>query len=96
MTTATLGRQKRKPAGDTTQTLYRMTIGEHLEDLRWRMILGLLAFAVAIIVCVLFTERLIVFFCAPSPRRLLKHGLPPSMAIPRITEAFHDVTFGSG
>lgn len=88
MTTATVNDKNQKPPLDYDPDSYRMTIGEHLEDLRWRMILGLLGFAAAIFICVLFTERLIVFFCALLTVQMVKHNLPPSMVYTQITEAF--------
>lgn len=65
-----------------------MTIGEHLEDLRWRIIIGLLGFAVAVVVCVTFTERLMVFFTAPFISQLVKHHMNPQMVYSQITEGF--------
>ncbi len=65
-----------------------MTIGEHLEDLRRRMIFGLLGFAVAIFVCVAFTQRVVVFFTAPLVNQMLRHHLDPSLCYTQITEPF--------
>jgi sec-independent protein translocase protein TatC len=45
---------------------YRMTLGEHLEELRRRLIWALLGFGVALVVCLLVgKDRLVVFFCRP-------------------------------
>ena len=45
---------------------YRMTIGEHLDELRRRLILALLGFGAALVVCLLIgKDRLLVFFCRP-------------------------------
>src|SRR5438445_6684849 len=57
----------------------RMTIGEHLEELRWRMILGLVGFFVAIILCLAFTERVVEIFCAPLVKAMSRAGLNPQM-----------------
>jgi len=44
---------------------FRMTVGEHLEDLRKRMVLGLAGFAVALIVCFIFGDQVLIWFCKP-------------------------------
>lgn len=44
---------------------FRMTVGEHLEDLRKRMVLGLAGFAIALIVCFIFGDQVLVWFCKP-------------------------------
>jgi sec-independent protein translocase protein TatC len=44
---------------------YRMTVGEHLEDLRRRFVLGLIGFAVVGIVCLWYGTRLESYFCQP-------------------------------
>jgi sec-independent protein translocase protein TatC len=80
--------KKVKPSAVHDPDSYRMTIGEHLEDLRWRMIIGLLGFAVAIVICVTFTERVIVFFTAPYVTQLVKHHLNPQMYYRELTEVF--------
>lgn len=44
---------------------YRMSIGEHLEELRRRFVFGLIGFAVVAIVCLWFGQRLESYFCQP-------------------------------
>src|SRR5271170_3431759 len=77
---------KSKPVHDPDS--FRMTIGEHLEDLRRRLIIGLIGFAVAVAVCVSFTERVVVFFTAPFIKQLVRHHLNPAMYYSQITEGF--------
>jgi sec-independent protein translocase protein TatC len=81
-------KKKVKPGKVRDPDSYRMTIGEHLEDLRWRMIIGLLGFAVAIVGCVAFTERVFVFFTAPYVTQEVKHHLNPQMFYGGLTEVF--------
>ncbi len=89
MTTATPPPKKKvKSSAAHDPDSYRMTIGEHLEDLRWRLIIGLLGFAVAVVICVTFTERLMVFFTAPYISQLVKHHMNPQMYYNQITEGF--------
>jgi sec-independent protein translocase protein TatC len=54
-----------------------MSIGEHLEELRWRMILGLLGFAVAAGVCLWYGNTVVAYFCRPLLLTLKNMGLPP-------------------
>ena len=44
---------------------YRMTLGEHLEELRRRIIFGLIGFAVVAGVCLYYGTRLESYFCQP-------------------------------
>lgn len=67
---------------------YRMTIGEHLEDLRWRLVLGLLGFGISAIICFLFAERVMVIFCRPLIQQLEKHHLNPQMYYNGIGDPF--------
>jgi Sec-independent protein secretion pathway component TatC len=90
MTTASPSQPKTKvkPSKVHNPDSFRMTIGEHLEDLRWRMIIGLLGFAVAIVLCVAFTERVIVFFTAPYVKKEVEHHLNPQMFYGGLTDVF--------
>src|SRR5688572_22205177 len=45
-----------------------MTFGEHLEELRRRLMVGILAFAVAFAAAFAFQDRLVVFFSQPFER----------------------------
>ena len=40
---------------------FRMTVGEHLEELRGRLILALGGLCVAVLACLLFSGRIMVF-----------------------------------
>lgn len=69
MTTAAPRTQERKPKEARPNGFdpdhYRMTVGEHLEELRTRLILGLGVFLVVAIVCLAFGERVTRFFLRP-------------------------------
>lgn len=67
---------------------YRMTIGEHLEELRRRMIIGLLGFAVTLGACLLFGDRVLEIFCAPLTRVQLDMGLNPQIHYDDVGEGF--------
>ena len=67
---------------------YRMTIGEHLEELRWRLILGVIGLFVALIGCMTFGERVITIFCAPLIKGLQHHHISPQLTMRALTEGF--------
>ncbi|MDB5332038.1 MAG: tatC [Phycisphaerales bacterium] len=67
---------------------FRMTIGEHLEDLRWRLVKALLGLFIALLGCLTFSERVVGFFCAPLNKQLLKHDISPQMFYTELTEPF--------
>ena len=69
---------------------FRMTIGEHLEELRWRLILGIIGFAVALIVFMIPSvgERVIVIFCAPLVNGLKQYDMTPQFDAHALTEVF--------
>lgn len=68
---------------------YRMTIGEHLEELRTRMILALVGFAVVLGLC-LFFARDYVFpaFCKPLTDVLREYGLNAQLVTGDVSEGF--------
>jgi sec-independent protein translocase protein TatC len=65
-----------------------MTIGEHLEELRKRLIYGLLGFAVALIGCMAYGERVVTIFCAPLFHGLQKHDIDSRLVTNALTEGF--------
>jgi sec-independent protein translocase protein TatC len=67
---------------------YRMTLGEHLEELRTRMILGLAGFVLAAIVCMIFGEQVIWIFCRPLIHALLESGMSPQIYYKEVADPF--------
>jgi sec-independent protein translocase protein TatC len=78
--------QPRKPDFDPDQ--YRMTVGEHLEELRWRLILGLIGFALVTAVLLFFGDRVLQFFCKPLYDTLNSKGLNPQLYYTKLAEGF--------
>ena len=68
-----------QPADAFDPEHYRMTIGEHLEELRRRFVLGLIGFGLVAIVCFVFGDRMVSYFCQP-----LVHALESIEASPQI------------
>jgi len=67
---------------------YRMTVGEHLEELRWRMVLALLGFAVVLGFCLYFGTDVLSAFCAPLVNTLAKHDINPQVVTDEVGEGF--------
>jgi sec-independent protein translocase protein TatC len=67
---------------------YRMTIGEHLEELRTRLILSLAGFVIAAFVCLGFGQKIVEFFCKPLTDGLMKKNLNPQLFFTEISEGF--------
>jgi sec-independent protein translocase protein TatC len=54
---------------------HRMTIGEHLEELRSRMIRALVGFLIIAAVCLFYGREVMSIFCAPAVDVLADYGL---------------------
>ena len=67
---------------------YRMSVGEHLEELRRRLIYGLLGFVAALVVCLALGHRLTEFFIAPYIDAVKARGMNPQMAYRELAEVF--------
>jgi len=67
---------------------YRMSIGDHLEELRWRMFFGLIGFILAAAVCLFYGKRVMSAFCAPMTRTLMERGINPQMVYNEVGEPF--------
>jgi sec-independent protein translocase protein TatC len=68
---------------------YRMTVGEHLEELRTRMIWALGGFAIVLVVCLVFSRHYVVpAFCAPLIETLRDHDINPQLVTGDVSEGF--------
>src|SRR5690606_21154333 len=67
---------------------YRMPLGDHLEELRRRLVFGLLGFFVALVVCLIFGQRVMAAFCAPLIKTLQSRGLNPQLYYTDVADAF--------
>ncbi|HLL90385.1 MAG TPA: twin-arginine translocase subunit TatC [Tepidisphaeraceae bacterium] len=67
---------------------YRMTLGEHLEELRRRLILALVGFVAMLVVCMALGERLLAWFLRPLMVALQRNHLPPQVYYTEATESF--------
>ena len=69
----------------------RMTLGEHLEELRFRLVRALLALFVGAIVCYIFIDQIMGFLVSPMFAVLRRHGIEPRMVALSPSENF--ITF---
>jgi len=67
---------------------FRMTIGEHLEELRVRLILGLVGFGLTAIVCLLCGKQLVGIFCRPLVIVMREVHLNPQLVTTEAQEGF--------
>ena len=67
---------------------YRMSIGDHLEELRNRMFLGAAGFIVACIFCFIFGEQLIRWFIHPFIVACVRNKLNTQMYTREVAESF--------
>jgi sec-independent protein translocase protein TatC len=79
----------KKPADDFNPEEYRMSVGDHLEELRTRLIFGLAGYLVAAIVCFLIgRDWLLPFFLRPLTDALMRNNLPPQVVYTEAAEPF--------
>lgn len=93
MTTATASPAAQQEKTKAKKTEYdpdsfRMTIGEHLEDLRRRLVFAILGFAIALFGLMAFGQKIAIFFCAPLTHQLLRHHINPQLAYTGLTDPF--------
>lgn len=67
---------------------YRMTIGEHLEELRRRIFIGLGGLLVALVICTPLAKTLLSVICRPLVSALQANNLTPQIFTDEATEAF--------
>ena len=67
---------------------FRMSLGDHLEELRWRLIIGLVGFVVAAAVCLYFGEHVVSIFCKPLIQGLRKYDLNTQIYFTHLTDTF--------
>ncbi len=67
---------------------FRMSLGDHLEELRSRLLKGIYFFIVAAGMCLWFGDRVMAFFCKPLTDGLQKYNLPPQLITTGLTDSF--------
>jgi sec-independent protein translocase protein TatC len=67
---------------------FRMSIGDHLEELRRRIVLGLAGLFVAAIVCLIFGKDVLSIFCRPLMIALQKQDISPQIFVDQLADGF--------
>lgn len=65
-----------------------MGLGDHLEELRRRIILGLIGVGVGLVFMLFIAKKLVVIICQPLLYQLHAQGMTPSLEMPSVTSAF--------
>ncbi|MDB5325174.1 MAG: Sec-independent protein translocase protein TatC, partial [Phycisphaerales bacterium] len=65
-----------------------MTLGDHLEELRRRLIYALIGFAAASILCLVFGRETLSFFCKPLWDTLVMYDINPQLVTRDIGDGF--------
>lgn len=67
---------------------YRMSLGDHLEELRRRLILGLVGFAVALGLCLVFGKEVLAVFCRPLLLVMQEYEVNPMLFMGNLSDGF--------
>jgi sec-independent protein translocase protein TatC len=67
---------------------YQMSIGDHLEELRRRILLGLFGLVPTGLVCLYFGRSILGFLCRPLLRSLQKYDINPQLSSLQVSDAF--------
>lgn len=67
---------------------YRMSLGDHLEELRKRLFLGLVGPILFMVVLLLFADKIVVFLCEPLLIAQRAVGEEPKIYVTNVIEAF--------
>jgi sec-independent protein translocase protein TatC len=78
----------KKANGEFDPDDYRMTIGEHLEELRRRLVFALVGFALVLVLCLVYGRRVETAFCAPLINELESHSINPQLVVDELGEGF--------
>ncbi len=77
-----------QPANEFDPDSYRMSMGDHLEELRRRLMYGFLGLAIAAGVCFTFGERVMAFFIKPLIDQLQKNNLNTQLVYHELSDGF--------
>ena len=76
------------PAADASPEDFRMTIGEHLDELRGRLLKGLAGMVVGILIALPLGKQILAFICRPLVSALQAYNLNPQLASQELAEGF--------
>ncbi|HEX4056345.1 MAG TPA: twin-arginine translocase subunit TatC [Tepidisphaeraceae bacterium] len=67
---------------------YQMSIGDHLEELRHRILLGLIGLVPAVLFCLLFGRQFLAFLCRPLTSALVRYDISPQVYTDELADGF--------
>ena len=88
MSTDTSSTETSPPPQGFDPDSYRMTMGEHLEELRRRIIFALLGMVIAAIGCFFYAGKVFEIFCRPLISELMRKDLNPQLFYGELGEPF--------
>ena len=83
---ADVGDMVKREAGSVDE--YRMTLGEHLEELRKRLVRAVAGFGVVLVVCLIYGRQVTAYFCQPLIQVLQDRGLNPQVFSNQLADGF--------
>ncbi len=78
-------RRERKPGGPDD---FRMSLGEHIDDLRGSLIRAILGIVVGMVICLIFGKYIMQVMCWPLAVAMRGRGMPPQLRTLAPAEAF--------
>jgi sec-independent protein translocase protein TatC len=79
---------ERSDAGDGADRMPAMTLGEHLDDLRRRLVLSATGLALSMTLCLIFGKEIMVWIEKPFVAALTEMHKDPSLAVTTVTGVF--------
>ncbi|MCP4248597.1 MAG: preprotein translocase subunit TatC, partial [bacterium] len=79
---------KLAPDPDTGVEEFRMSFGDHLDELRSRLVMALIGLVVTTVLSLVYAREVLVVLCRPLLVVLDAHGLPPSLMAIGVTDPF--------
>ena len=67
---------------------FQMSIGDHLEELRRRILIGLLGLIPAVLLCLLFGRQFLTVLCRPLTAALQRYDLSPQIYTDELADGF--------
>ncbi len=67
---------------------FQMSIGDHLEELRRRILLGLFGLIPAALVCLIFGQQILALLCRPLTTALQKYDISPQLYTDELADGF--------
>ncbi|MDB5296745.1 MAG: tatC [Phycisphaerales bacterium] len=67
---------------------YRMTLGDHLEELRGRLVLALGGYAILLVAAFFFGDKVVAYFCLPLIRALRDNNINTQLVMTEVGEGF--------